>query len=104
MEYTTYQAQNGQSLLDLAIQFYGDIQGIYWILQDNPQLQSMIDNIRAGDKIKIRASQIDKQVVAKCTQYGVFTLAQDRAEGIGFWKIGADFSVSWGINPRFSNV
>lgn len=101
MEYTTYQAQNGQSLLDLAIQFYGDIQGIYWILQDNPQLQSMIDNIRAGDKIKIRASQIDKQVVAKCAQYGVFTLAQDRAEGIGFWKIGADFSVSWGINPAF---
>jgi hypothetical protein len=53
----------GQTLLDIAVRYYGDAQGLIWILEDNPNLEQA-DDLAAGIDIKIRDEKILKDVVA----------------------------------------
>jgi hypothetical protein len=53
--YTTYQ---GQNIIDLALQLYGNPQAFFMILDDNPNL-SMNKEIAAGTKVKYDTDKID---------------------------------------------
>lgn len=82
-----------QSLLDIALEHYGDALGVFFLLEDNPQLLSIIDNLKAGDLLNMRDNILNPEIVRRAKKDGIHTLEDARAEGIGFWEIGFDFVV-----------
>lgn len=48
--------KQGQSLSDIAIEYYGDLSHIFQVLQDNPQLQSTETVLEEGDRLKVNSS------------------------------------------------
>lgn len=55
MEYATYTIRPNQSLLDIAMQIYGNARSVYELLADNPQLNSITAQLYVGDKLHILA-------------------------------------------------
>jgi hypothetical protein len=54
--------RQGQSLFDIANQYYGSIEGMQWLIEDNDI--NLDQELQFGDKIKIRKGQyINKRVV-----------------------------------------
>jgi hypothetical protein len=53
--YTTYE---GQNIIDLALQLYGNPQAFFMILDDNPTL-SLDEEIAAGTEVKYDTDKID---------------------------------------------
>jgi hypothetical protein len=50
---TEFNVRDGQTIADLALQFYGDVSGIVKILQDNTDVFESIDTpLESGMKIK----------------------------------------------------
>lgn len=56
----TITARQGQTIYDLAIKHYGDIEGIDWILEDNPGLD--IENEIDGMQVILR-DDVKNQVI-----------------------------------------
>lgn len=94
MAHKTITIKGGQSLLDVALEHYGDALGVFYLTQDNPQLLSILDNLKAGETLDIRDTVLNAEIVRRAKRYGIHTLEGDRAEGIGFWQIGMDFIVT----------
>lgn len=55
IEFYNITVKDGQSLVDLAMQEYGTVDGVLWLVQDNPEtLASMDDEPAAGTLLNIR--------------------------------------------------
>jgi hypothetical protein len=62
MAFLEIEVKRGQTVLDIALQQYGNVEGIDWILQDNPTLQ--LHSVAEGDIIQIRKETYkDKSIV-----------------------------------------
>lgn len=95
MAYTTYSIRPNQSLLDIAVQVYGEATGVYALLADNPQLHSITARLHVGDTLRIRIPPTLSVVQQRAQIHGVHTLENAQAAGIGFWTIGRDFIISY---------
>lgn len=63
MRNLTYIVIDGQTIYDIAIQFYGSIDGVFLLLQDNPTLNGLDTILTAGQKLKIKSDAIDADAV-----------------------------------------
>ncbi|MEO8589492.1 MAG: hypothetical protein ABI432_09000 [Flavobacteriales bacterium] len=52
-----------QGLWDIAVQEYGSSEGVFLLLQDNPELGNLDAVLTAGQKLRIRSAAIDQVVV-----------------------------------------
>lgn len=54
--------QTGQTLFDVALEYYGNIEGVALIFNDNPNIS--FDSVSEGDELNIRDDEpLDKPVV-----------------------------------------
>ena len=90
--------QQGQTIWDLAIQYYGDIQAVFWILEDNVRL-GLNSSLIAGSSINIRTNTINQPLRdylltknAVPNSFDQFSLSAP--EGIAFWGINEDFVIA----------
>lgn len=56
-------ARQGQTIFDLSIQHYGDVEGISWIIEDNSDLD--IESDINGLSVKIRNDVLNQVIVDK---------------------------------------
>ncbi|MGB1294854.1 MAG: hypothetical protein ACPG6V_05190 [Flavobacteriales bacterium] len=69
-----------QTLFDIAIQFYGNIEGVSWLLEDNPE-------INIGDEfteIRIRDEYINKDIVQYLKQKNINIATKTKQENNQF--------------------
>lgn len=78
-----------QSLFDIAVECYGDVQGVVQILQDNPEIVGPTGPLEAGQLIKIREEKINARAANSLKDHAPFQTigAEDMPKGIGFWKL-----------------
>lgn len=56
----------GQNILDLAVQYYGNIEAVFDLIDDNPDVIVNLDYVaKAGDKILIDETKIINKDVVK---------------------------------------
>ncbi|WP_080058985.1 hypothetical protein [Spirosoma aerolatum] len=86
---TTFIVKTQQSLFDIATYLYGDVEGVFWILEDNPQLIGLTDRIKAGDVLNVRDQVINPRQVAYLQQFPEFQTIEesDKPEGINYWLL-----------------
>lgn len=84
----------GQSLFDIALQYYGSIEAVFWIVEDN-NLNGIVDNVYEGDTLQIRDTVMNKQIVTELSKVAVATIynESDRASGIGYMQVERDFDI-----------
>ena len=85
---TEYIVQPQQSLFDIAIEVYGDVQGVVWLIQDNG-LMGVTDPLSGGQKLNLREVVVNGRVVNYLADFAPFQTineATDVPQGIGFWK------------------
>ena len=79
--------QVGQSLLDIAVTYYGNAEGIFDIVSRN-KLNGPIDNIYPGDVLSVTDNPERGQIVNFMASHTVATIQKpQRAEGIGWMQI-----------------
>lgn len=83
-----------QSLVDVALQEYGSVYGVFRLVEDNTRLLGPTDTLFEGDSLHIRTDKIHPQRVDYLRQTGIATAKGATGEGIGYWTIGRDFVVS----------
>jgi len=54
--------QRGQTMFDLAIMHYGDVEGLFLLMADN-SITSVNHNPQVGDKLKIKSAAINQSIV-----------------------------------------
>ncbi len=86
--------KHNQSLADIAIQEYGSIEGLFLLVDDNPTLNGITDNVFFGDELQIRDKTINAQMKEYLVPHDIATVKGARGEGIGYMRIGTDFIVS----------
>lgn len=59
--YTIYE---GQSLLDVALELYGDIEGVITLIEDNPDLSSLDDDLYPGQQLLIDSTKAINEDIA----------------------------------------
>lgn len=84
--------QHGQLMVDVALQYYGKIEGILDIAKKNGI--SMTDKIFPGQQLVVE--DIQNETTRYLAKYGHVVAASDPNlyQGIGYWEIGKDFKVS----------
>lgn len=83
-----------QTLMDIALQEYGDIDGVFWLVQDNTDLIGITDTLQEGQSLIIREEKIKPKMVEVLKSANIATAGKARGEGIGYWVIGIDFIVT----------
>jgi hypothetical protein len=59
-----YKSLQEQTIFDVALQMYGSIEGIAWLMEDNPSLIDAEGNIPFGFSYKIREKEtLDQRIV-----------------------------------------
>lgn len=78
-----------QSLFDVAVEVYGDVQAINWILEDNRNIPGPTGPVLVGQEISIRGEKMNARVVAYLEAFGPFQTIDetDKPGGIGFWNL-----------------
>ena len=76
-----------QSLFDVAIEVYGDVQGVTWLVEDN-NLGGATHPLDVGQKLLIRDATLNARMVNHLSDFAPFQTIDeaDVAQGIGFWK------------------
>ncbi len=55
---------DNQTVQDVAVQYYGSVEGQWWLMTDNAVINSLTDRLNAGDKLLIRSdSAISRDIV-----------------------------------------
>ena len=90
----TIKVKHNQSLADIAIQEYGSIEGLFLIVEDNPTLNGITDNVFFDDELLIRDKAINSQMKNYLATETIATVKGARGEGIGYMRIGTDFIVN----------
>ena len=86
---TTYAVLPQQSLFDIAIEVYGDVEGVFWLLDDNPALGGITHRLRPGQPLNIRDQQLNPRQAVALAEFGPFQTIDevDRPVGIGYWHL-----------------
>ncbi len=95
-----------QSLADIALQEYGHVEGVFFLVEDNIGLIGITDNIYKEDELLIREEQINASMKTFLADYDIATVKCARGCGVGYWTIGVDFEVQQGggyFNNDFNN-
>lgn len=84
----SYAVKPNQSLFDVAIEVYGDVQGVVWLIQDNRSLFGATDPLSVGQKLQLRDATVNGRVVGYLADFAPFQTidAVDVPQGIGYWK------------------
>jgi hypothetical protein len=83
-----------QTVMDIAIQEYGKVEAVRWIVDDNADIYSAVDIIRAGEKLLLRDDVMHEPVRNELRQHEIVTGSIDsRPEGIGYWRLENDFII-----------
>ena len=88
MTYTVQSAQ--QSLFDIAVEVYGDVQGAFWLLQDNTEtLPGLTDRLQAGQVLQLRSDTLNARQTDYLSNFSPFQTIDevDRPQGVGFWQL-----------------
>jgi hypothetical protein len=59
----------GQSVFDVALYWYGHVEGMEWIIQDNKNIE--LHTVAEGDVLQIRKGQYKDKTVALYYQRGI---------------------------------
>ena len=86
--------KKNQSLADIALQEYGDIEGVFHLVNDNPELNGITDNVFENDELNIRDEVINQQVKRFLEPTVISTAEDARGQGIGYMRIETDNIVS----------
>ncbi len=65
----TYQANSQQSIFDVALQHYGDIEGVAWLLKDNPTILNEDGLFDLSAPLRIGKAKIDVYVLDSYAGY-----------------------------------
>tara|TARA_Y100000588_G_scaffold217747_1_gene231659 strand:+ start:917 stop:1258 length:342 start_codon:yes stop_codon:yes gene_type:complete len=65
MAKSKYIVSAGQSLMDIALEVYGDITGVFELLEDNPDLATVQDDIEGGQLLRIDSEKVVNIDVAR---------------------------------------
>ncbi len=88
------EVKKNQSLLDVAIEHYGFVDGVFQLVKDNPSLLGVTDNVFQGDLLFVDPALVKARIKAQLPTEGVSTITSDlRASGIGFWQINNDLII-----------
>ncbi len=60
-----YTICEGQSMLDVALEVYGDIDGVFALIEDNPELSSLDDELYPGQQLLIDSANEANEDVAR---------------------------------------
>lgn len=82
-----------QSLADIALQEYGHVEGVFFLVEDNTALIGITDTLHRGDELLIRETQINAPMQTFLADYVIATAKGARGCGVGYWAIGRDFQV-----------
>ena len=83
----------GQSLLDVAVKYYGSVEGVFDIVRRNG-LNGVTDNIYAGELLEVADSPLNARVVRFLSSHQVATMEDRlRPEGIGWMTMDKNFCV-----------
>ena len=87
--------KKGQSLLDISLQEYGTVGGVFDIVERNA-LQGITDNVREGDVVEVSGTADAQRIRDFLKPYDISTLplASERAGGIGWMRVGHDFVIA----------
>lgn len=87
--------QEDQSLMDIALQEYGSVEAVQWIVEDNPgTIDSIVENLYYGMLLNIRDEVMDGSVKQALQGKKIATMDNTtHAEGIGFERIEIDMKV-----------
>ncbi|RIV21401.1 LysM domain-containing protein [Fibrisoma montanum] len=86
----TYSVRDGQSLWDIAVEVYGDVEAVYWLLDDNrSQIQGITDRLYPGMLLTIRDVPKNTRVATYLKDFAPFQTIDegDRPEGVGYWYL-----------------
>lgn len=77
-----------QSLFDIAIEVYGDVDAVFWLLDDNPTLIGLTDRLQVGQQISVRDVPMNPRQAVELALFAPFQTIneEDRPAGIGFWR------------------
>jgi hypothetical protein len=90
----TIEVEHNQSLFDIAIQEYGSVEAVEWLVEDNDWIYSVVDIIEAGDMLKIRNEVVHTPIRDELIHYELVSGGvETHPEGVGFWRIEKDFIV-----------
>ena len=77
----------GQSLLDVAVKYYGSVEGVFDIVRRN-KLNGVTDNIYAGELIEVANAPLNSRVARFLESHQVATMEERlRPKGIGWMQI-----------------
>lgn len=84
-----YIIKPNQSLFDIAIEVYGDVQGVVWLIQDNQHIPGATGPIVPGEKLKLRDTVLNGRVTGYLADFAPFQTIDtvDVPQGIGFWRL-----------------
>lgn len=106
----TIRVIDGQTSFDIATQYYGSIEGFFWLVDDNPEVFTSLDVLlAAGTTLKIRETVINKELVDYFSVKGVTPMNPVTNTGgftSGFsdgFDIGFGSLVGGGFDEGFSN-
>ena len=83
-----------QSLLDIALQEYGHVEGVFLLVEDNFSLIGITDSLHQGDELRVRKTKINAPMQSFLKEYELATAKGAMGEGIGYWIVSKDFKVS----------
>jgi hypothetical protein len=86
-----YRVIEGQCLADVALAAYGDIEGLFWLLQDNPGL-SPTERLRGGQVLHLRTVSISPRTRQYLADFGpIATLSHDeQPRGVDYDVVNDD--------------
>jgi len=97
----THDVIDGQTIFDVAIQFYGSIDGVFLLFNDNPQLNGLDTILNASQKLKIKSEPINAEVVNYFTKNGIVPSSEvddlNEFEIIGTGDHNNDFNNDYNI-------
>ncbi|WP_286747840.1 hypothetical protein [Roseivirga sp. UBA1976] len=64
MAKSKYTVTSGQKLMDVALEVYGDITGIFKLLEDNPELITVQDDLEGGQVLRIDSDKVVNKEIA----------------------------------------
>ena len=80
--------QDGQNLMDIALLYYGSIDGIYDILDRNPKLFSPTQRLFNGDTLDVTDVPVQQSTATLIQREGLATDDEDsEGRGIGYGRI-----------------
>ena len=86
--------KHGQSLLDIALKYYGSAEGVFDLVRRN-RLNGITDFVSPGEEIEIADTPVNRPVVRFLEPHTPATLTRDlQPQGIGYWQITKNFVVS----------